>query len=97
MMYSDNLEWSNEWAEKALEYVKSPSHVQGDMDIKGEGSFPRGETLTEKILAVLEDDFVKNVGKLEDFPAGTVYGCNGTIKTNEEEDIVSAVCLYKKP
>nr|CDJ80793.1 unnamed protein product [Haemonchus contortus] len=35
MLYSDNLEWSYEWAEKALEYLKSPDSVKADLVIKG--------------------------------------------------------------
>ncbi|VDO43624.1 unnamed protein product [Haemonchus placei] len=33
-------EWSDEWAEKALEYLKSPDSVKADMVIKGKQPVP---------------------------------------------------------
>ncbi|XGW05530.1 hypothetical protein V3C99_016128 [Haemonchus contortus] len=61
MLYSDNLEWSNEWAEKALEYLNSPDSVKADLIIKGKQSFPADDTqlLWQKLLAFLEPRFDK--------------------------------------
>ncbi|XGW05533.1 hypothetical protein V3C99_016130 [Haemonchus contortus] len=61
MLYSDNLEWSYEWAEKALEYLKLPDSVKADLVIKGKQSFPADDTqlLWQKLLAFLEPRFDK--------------------------------------
>nr|CDJ90671.1 unnamed protein product [Haemonchus contortus] len=40
LMYGDNLKWSDEWANKALEYLKSPNSVKADMAIEGEQFVP---------------------------------------------------------
>nr|CDJ80792.1 unnamed protein product [Haemonchus contortus] len=61
MLYSDNLKWSYEWAEKALEYLKSPDSVKADLVIKGKQSFSADDTrlLWQKLLAFLEPRFDK--------------------------------------
>uniref|UniRef100_A0A7I4YWY6 Secreted protein n=2 Tax=Haemonchus contortus TaxID=6289 RepID=A0A7I4YWY6_HAECO len=99
MLYSDNLEWSYEWAEKALEYLKSPDSVKADLVIKGKQSFPADDTqlLWQKLLAFLEPRFDKKEKALERLPAGTIYGCNGFIDRKGNKDVISAACVYKKP
>uniref|UniRef100_A0A7I5EDJ6 Nuclear transport factor 2 family protein n=1 Tax=Haemonchus contortus TaxID=6289 RepID=A0A7I5EDJ6_HAECO len=99
MLYSDNLEWSYEWAEKALEYLNSPDSVKADLVIKGKQSFPADDTqlLWQKLLAFLEPRFDKKEKALERLPAGTIYGCNGFIDGKGNKDVISAACLYKKP
>ncbi|XGW05539.1 hypothetical protein V3C99_016135 [Haemonchus contortus] len=98
-LYSDNLEWSDEWAKKALEYLKSKNSVKADLVIKGKKSFPVDDTqlLWQKVLAFLEPRFDKKEKALERLPKGTVYGCNGFINKKGNNDIISAACLYKKP
>uniref|UniRef100_A0A7I4YYY9 Alkyl_sulf_dimr domain-containing protein n=1 Tax=Haemonchus contortus TaxID=6289 RepID=A0A7I4YYY9_HAECO len=44
MLYSDNLEWSDEWAKKALEYLKSKNSVKADMIVEGRQSFAEDDT-----------------------------------------------------
>nr|CDJ80795.1 unnamed protein product [Haemonchus contortus] len=99
MLYSDNLEWSYEWAEKALEHLKSPDSVKADLVIKGKQSFPADDTqlLWQKLLAFLEPRFDKKEKALERLPAGTIYGCNGFIERKGDKDVISAACVYKKP
>ncbi|XGW04225.1 hypothetical protein V3C99_015408, partial [Haemonchus contortus] len=99
MLYSDNLKWSYEWAEKALEYLKSPDSVKADLVIKGKQSFPADDTqlLWQKLLAFLEPRFDKKEKALERLPAGTIYGCNGFIERKGNRDVISAACVYKKP
>ncbi|XGW05397.1 hypothetical protein V3C99_016060, partial [Haemonchus contortus] len=103
-MYSDNVEWSEEWAKKALEYLKSPKSVKADVIIKGKQSFPKNDKkeMWEKLLAILEHRFDKRVKeseciKIELLPEGTMYGCNGVINTRGEEESIYTACLYKKP
>ncbi|VDO24541.1 unnamed protein product [Haemonchus placei] len=93
------LEWSYEWAEKALEYLKSPDSVKADLVIKGKQSFPADDTqlLWQKLLAFLEPRFDKKEKALERLPEGTIYGCNGFIDRKGNKDFISAACLYKKP
>nr|CDJ91038.1 15 kDa excretory/secretory protein [Haemonchus contortus] len=99
MLYSDNLEWSDDWAKKALEYLKSKDSVKADMVIKGKKSFPVDDKqlLWQKVLAFLEPRFDKKEKALKRLPAGTVYGCNGFINRKGNKDIISAACLYNKP
>ncbi|VDO76722.1 unnamed protein product [Haemonchus placei] len=98
-MYSDNVEWSGEWAKKALEWLKSPKSVKADVIIKGKQSFPKGDKkeMWEKLLAILEHRFDKRVKEIELLPEGTMYGCNGVINTNGKEESIYTACLYKKP
>ncbi|XGW04667.1 hypothetical protein V3C99_015669 [Haemonchus contortus] len=99
MMYGDNLIWSDEWAKKALEYLKSPKSVKADVVIEGEQSFNEDDTQSplQKLLAFLEPRFDKIEKDLERLPTGTIYGCNGVINKKGNKDSISAACLYKKP
>ncbi|XGW05395.1 hypothetical protein V3C99_016059 [Haemonchus contortus] len=98
-MYSDNVEWSDEWAKKALEWLKSPKSVKADLVIKGQQSFPKDDKkeLWEKLLAILEHRFGKKTDEIEGLPEGTMYGCNGVIDTKGGEESIYTACLYKKP
>ncbi|XGW05538.1 hypothetical protein V3C99_016133 [Haemonchus contortus] len=55
-LYSDRLKWSDEWAAKALEYLKSPNSVKADMIVKGNQTFSQNNTqlLREKLLEILK-------------------------------------------
>nr|CDJ81999.1 unnamed protein product [Haemonchus contortus] len=99
LMYGDNLKWSDEWANKALEYLKLPNSVQADMAIEGEQSFPEHDTqsVLQKLLAFLGPRFGEINKALEGLPMGTIYGCNGVVNKNGNRDFISAACLYKKP
>uniref|UniRef100_A0A7I4Z0Z8 TIR domain-containing protein n=1 Tax=Haemonchus contortus TaxID=6289 RepID=A0A7I4Z0Z8_HAECO len=44
MLYSDNLERSDEWAKKALEYLKSLNRVKAVMIVEGRQSFAEDDT-----------------------------------------------------
>ncbi|VDO52772.1 unnamed protein product [Haemonchus placei] len=98
-LYSDRLKWSDEWAAKALEYLKSPNTVKADMVITGNQSFSQNNTqlLREKLLKILKPRIDKKGKAIKRLPAGTVYGCNGVVDKKGNEDSISAACLYKKP
>nr|CDJ81990.1 15 kDa excretory/secretory protein [Haemonchus contortus] len=99
MLYSDNLVWSDEWAKKALKWLKKPEKVQADMIINGTKSFPKEDAklLWQKLLGIFESRFEEIVDEIEQLPAGTIYGCNGITKEVGNEDVISTVCLYKRP
>uniref|UniRef100_A0A0N4XBV6 SCP domain-containing protein n=1 Tax=Haemonchus placei TaxID=6290 RepID=A0A0N4XBV6_HAEPC len=93
------LKWSNEWANKALDYLKSPKSVKADVVIEGEQSFNEDDTQLplQKLLAFLQPRFHKIEKDLARLPKGTIYGCNGVINKKGNKNSISAVCLYKKP
>nr|CDJ95052.1 unnamed protein product [Haemonchus contortus] len=101
-MYTNGLVWSDEWAEKALEWLKSPDSrdsINAYMTVGGRRLLVNmdDKALWQKILEVLEMPFDQKEEELERLPAGTVYGCNGYMSTRmTKDDYVSAVCLYKK-
>uniref|UniRef100_A0A7I5ED02 Conserved secreted protein n=1 Tax=Haemonchus contortus TaxID=6289 RepID=A0A7I5ED02_HAECO len=99
LMYGDNLKWSDEWANKALEYLKSPNSVKADMAIEGEQSFPEHDrqSVLQKLLAFLGPRFGEIDKALEGLPMGTIYGCNGVVNKKGNRDFISAACVYKKP
>ncbi|VDO85758.1 unnamed protein product [Haemonchus placei] len=99
MLYSDNLAWSDEWAKKALQWLKKPELVQADMIINGTKSFPKDDAklLWQKLLEIFESRFEESVDAIEQLPAGTIYGCNGITTELGKEDVISTVCLYKRP
>ncbi|XGW05505.1 hypothetical protein V3C99_016116 [Haemonchus contortus] len=99
MLYSDNLAWSDVWAKKALQWLRKPELVQADMIINGTKSFPKDDAklLWQKLLEIFESRFEESVDAIEQLPTGTTYGCNGITTELDDEDIISTVCLYKRP
>ncbi|XGW09448.1 hypothetical protein V3C99_011611 [Haemonchus contortus] len=101
-MYTNDLVWSDEWAKKALDWLKSPDNresVGADLIVGGRSLIAdaNDKPTWQKILDVLEIQFDEKEAELENLPAGTVYGCNGFTSTRmTKDDYVSAVCLYKK-
>ncbi|VDO50570.1 unnamed protein product [Haemonchus placei] len=101
-MYTDGLVWSDDLAEKALDWLKSPQHrasIKADMIVKGKGLIAdaNNKAVWQKILEVLEVHFDENGAGLESLPSGTLYGCNGYMSTRStNDDYVFAVCLYKR-
>uniref|UniRef100_A0A7I4Y6S2 15 kDa excretory/secretory protein n=1 Tax=Haemonchus contortus TaxID=6289 RepID=A0A7I4Y6S2_HAECO len=100
-MYTNDLVWSDELAEKALEWLKSPEHrnrIKADLIIGGRGLVANAndKLVWQKILDVLEIHFDEKEAELERLPPGTLYGCNGYMSTRStKDDYVSAVCLYR--
>uniref|UniRef100_A0A7I4Y6A7 15 kDa excretory/secretory protein n=1 Tax=Haemonchus contortus TaxID=6289 RepID=A0A7I4Y6A7_HAECO len=100
-MYTNDLVWSDELAEKALEWLKSPEHrnrIKADLIIGGRGLVANAndKLVWQKILDVLEIHFDEKETELERLPPGTLYGCNGYMSTRStKDDYVSAVCLYR--
>ncbi|VDO37462.1 unnamed protein product [Haemonchus placei] len=101
-MYTNDLVWSDEWAQKALDWLKSPDNRESmDVDLIVGGrsliANANNKAVWQKILDVLEIQFDEAEAELEQLPPGTLYGCNGYMNTrNTKDDYVSAVCLYKK-
>uniref|UniRef100_A0A7I4Y6Z5 Conserved secreted protein n=1 Tax=Haemonchus contortus TaxID=6289 RepID=A0A7I4Y6Z5_HAECO len=101
-MYTNDLVWSDEWAKRALDWLKSPEYresVDADLIVGGRSLIVNAndKPVWQKILDVLEIQFDEAEAELERLPPGTVYGCNGYMSTREtKDDYVSAVCLYKK-
>ncbi|VDO86997.1 unnamed protein product [Haemonchus placei] len=101
-MYTNDLVWSDEWAEKALDWLKSPDNqknVEADLIVGGRSPIANAneKPVWQKIVDVLEIQFDEAEAELENLPPGTVYGCNGYMSTIEtKDDYVSAVCLYKR-
>ncbi|XGW09163.1 hypothetical protein V3C99_011460 [Haemonchus contortus] len=101
-MYTNDLVWSDEWAQKALDWLNSPEQrdsINADMVVGGRGLIVNAndKAVWQKILDVLEINFDEKESELESLPAGTLYGCNGYMSTRStEDDYVSAVCLYKR-
>uniref|UniRef100_W6NES5 15 kDa excretory/secretory protein n=1 Tax=Haemonchus contortus TaxID=6289 RepID=W6NES5_HAECO len=101
-MYTNDLVWSDEWAKKALDWLKSSDYrqsVEADLIVGGRSLIvnANGKPVWQKIVDVLELQFDEAEAELESLPAGTLYGCNGYMSTREtKDDYVSAVCLYKK-
>nr|CDJ95050.1 unnamed protein product [Haemonchus contortus]CDJ95051.1 unnamed protein product [Haemonchus contortus] len=101
-MYTNDLVWSDEWAKKALDWVKSPvysENVDPDLVVGGRRLIVNAndKPVWQKIVDVLEVQFDEAEAELELLPPGTVYGCSGYMGTrNTKHDYVSAVCLYKK-
>ncbi|VDO13102.1 unnamed protein product [Haemonchus placei] len=101
-MYTNDLVWSDEWAEKALDWLNSPEQrdsINADMAVGGRGLIVNADekAVWQKILDVLEIHFDEKEAELDSLPAGTLYGCNGYMSTRStEDDYVSAVCLYKR-
>nr|CDJ84631.1 unnamed protein product [Haemonchus contortus] len=100
-MYTNDLVWSDELAEKALEWLKSPEHrnrIKADLIVGGRGLVANAndKLVWQKILDVLEIHFDEKETELERLPPGTLYGCNGYMSTRStKDDYVSAVCLYR--
>uniref|UniRef100_A0A7I5E812 15 kDa excretory/secretory protein n=1 Tax=Haemonchus contortus TaxID=6289 RepID=A0A7I5E812_HAECO len=100
-MYTNDLVWSDELAEKALDWLKSPEHrnkIKADLIVGGRGLVANAndKLVWQKILDVLEIHFDEKETKLERLPPGTLYGCNGYMNTRStKDDYVSAVCLYR--
>ncbi|VDO32287.1 unnamed protein product [Haemonchus placei] len=99
-MYTNDLVWSDELAEKALEWLKSPDHrkIKADLIVGGRGLVANAndKTVWQKILDVLEIHFDEKEAELERLPPGTLYGCKGYMSTRStKDDYVSAVCLYR--
>nr|CDJ95278.1 unnamed protein product [Haemonchus contortus]CDJ95279.1 unnamed protein product [Haemonchus contortus] len=101
-MYTNDLVWSDEWAQKALDWLNSPEQrdsINADMAVGGRGLIVNAsdKAVWQKILDVLEINFDEKESELDSLPAGTLYGCNGYMSTRStEDDYVSAVCLYKR-
>ncbi|XGW09182.1 hypothetical protein V3C99_011467 [Haemonchus contortus] len=101
-MYTNDLVWSDEWAKKALDWLKSSDYRQGveaDLIVGGRSLIANAndKPVWQKIVDVLEIQFDEAEAELERLPSGTVYGCNGYMSTREtKDDYISAVCLYKK-
>uniref|UniRef100_A0A912M464 15 kDa excretory/secretory protein n=1 Tax=Haemonchus contortus TaxID=6289 RepID=A0A912M464_HAECO len=100
-MYTNDLVWSDELAEKALEWLRSPEQrnkIKADLIVGGRGLVVNAndKLVWQKILDVLEIHFDEKEAELERLPAGTLYGCNGYMSTRStKDDYVSAVCLYR--
>ncbi|XGW34295.1 hypothetical protein V3C99_018272 [Haemonchus contortus] len=100
-MYTNDLVWSDELAEKALDWLKSPEHrnrIKADLIVGGRGlvADAKDKLVWQKILDVLEIHFDEKEAELERLPPGTLYGCNGYMSTRStKDDYVSAVCLYR--
>ncbi|VDO48332.1 unnamed protein product [Haemonchus placei] len=100
-MYTNDLVWSDELAEKALDFLKSPDHrdrIKADLIVGGRGlvADANDKLVWQKILDVLEIHFDEKEAELERLPPGTLYGCNGYMSTRStKDDYVSAVCLYR--
>ncbi|XGW34297.1 hypothetical protein V3C99_018273 [Haemonchus contortus] len=100
-MYTNDLVWSDELAEKALDWLKSPEHrnrIKADLVVGGRGlvADAKDKLVWQKILDVLEIHFDEKEAELERLPPGTLYGCNGYMSTRStKDDYVSAVCLYR--
>ncbi|VDO74661.1 unnamed protein product [Haemonchus placei] len=98
--YSNKTEWSDDWAKKALEWLKSPGSVEADVTIKGKGYFPIAGYghLWQKVYWILVPRFDKKKKIIEHLPEGTVYGCNGFMNTKgKKKDFIYTACLYKRP
>uniref|UniRef100_A0A7I4YYP5 ADP-ribosyl cyclase/cyclic ADP-ribose hydrolase n=1 Tax=Haemonchus contortus TaxID=6289 RepID=A0A7I4YYP5_HAECO len=98
-MYNDGVKWSDEWAKKALEWLKSPESVQADMVIKGKEYFPKTShgLLWQKLLLILEPRFDHRRSEVKSLLNGTMVGCGGIMNTKGEKDFIHAACLFKKP
>uniref|UniRef100_A0A7I4Y8F4 15 kDa excretory/secretory protein n=1 Tax=Haemonchus contortus TaxID=6289 RepID=A0A7I4Y8F4_HAECO len=100
-MYTNDLVWSDELAEKALDWLKSPEHrhrIKSDLIVGGRGlvADAKDKLVWQKILDVLEIHFDEKEAELERLPPGTLFGCNGYMSTRStKDDYVSAVCLYR--
>ncbi|VDO48334.1 unnamed protein product [Haemonchus placei] len=100
-MYTNDLVWSDELAEKALDWLRSPEHrnnIKADLIVGGRGlvANANNKLVWQKILDVLEIHFDEKEAELERLPPGTLYGCNGYMSTRStKDDYVSAVCLYR--
>uniref|UniRef100_A0A7I4Y7Q8 Profilin n=1 Tax=Haemonchus contortus TaxID=6289 RepID=A0A7I4Y7Q8_HAECO len=100
-MYTNDLVWSDELAEKALEWLRSPEQrnkIKADLIVGGRGLVVNAndKLVWQKILDVLEIHFDEKEAELERLPAGTLYGCNGYMSTRStKDDYVSAACLYR--
>ncbi|VDO13985.1 unnamed protein product [Haemonchus placei] len=94
-MYSDNVEWSDEWAKKALEYLKSPKSVKADVIIKGKQSFPKDDKkeMWEKLLAILEHRFDKRVKEVSSEHYYGVQSASGAKAENSQADCVKIELL----
>uniref|UniRef100_A0A7I4Y7A1 15 kDa excretory/secretory protein n=1 Tax=Haemonchus contortus TaxID=6289 RepID=A0A7I4Y7A1_HAECO len=100
-MYTNDLVWSDELAQKALDWLKSPEHrnrIKANLIVGGRGlvADAKDKLVWQKILDVLEIHFDEKEAELERLPPGTLYGCNGYMSTRStKDDYVSAVCLYR--
>nr|CDJ96212.1 unnamed protein product [Haemonchus contortus] len=100
-MYTNDLVWSDELAQKALDWLKSPEHrnrIKADLIVGGRGlvADAKDKLVWQKILDVLEIHFDEKEAELERLPPGTLFGCNGYMSTRStKDDYVSAVCLYR--
>ncbi|VDO50569.1 unnamed protein product [Haemonchus placei] len=101
-MYTNDLVWSDELADKALDWLNSPedrNSIKADMIVGGRGLITdaNDKAVWQKILDVLEIHFDEKEAELDSLPPGTVYGCNGYMSTRStKDDYVSAICLYEK-
>ncbi|VDO08669.1 unnamed protein product, partial [Haemonchus placei] len=81
-MYTNDLVWSDELAEKALDWLKSPEQrnkIKADLIVGGRGLVTNAndKLVWQKLLDVLEIHFDEKETELERLPPGTLYGCNG--------------------
>uniref|UniRef100_A0A7I4YZH9 SCP domain-containing protein n=1 Tax=Haemonchus contortus TaxID=6289 RepID=A0A7I4YZH9_HAECO len=102
--YEDDLDWSEDLVNKALEWINSPKKaVKADVKVKGKKCFPKEDEEGpvadfEKITSSFTGPFEKQGKKIAALGAGASYGCNGFVDRKfKAKKCIHVACLFVKP